>query len=682
MNFKNYLSKRFLIEAALTKGSQRVMADKKLVSGIADAMRDDAFMHPQNFPAGAARQYQKAPDEELAQWFLEEIDKIEAEGYEGTVYSRDGVYSDWIARRYIAGSHNWEDIKGVMNMNMRDWTLLKNRNLLGANHRDIPKFNSVRDVGAYVNTHYEHHLKDIRDAAKAAALKKSMKSALIVDNDDYRVYTVFNRNAARTIGQGTQWCTANSNYAGHYENYSKSAMLFQLIPKEGETDEKGRINKYQFDAGGKDFGAPGGFSFKDVLDHQVQPKIVAEKFPYLYTDLVSELEAKKGPLEEAMVKMNDDPTLNKNPDSKTKVYDIDTEIAKLTKMKDAGYFTDNVRPKKKEEKPEDQEALPPAEPGAETPPPQGNEPMESFNRLVQEMLEGEIDPNMDDSSLRSGSITGSTPQDPLAFEIGDIIRDKYQANNLQVIRVTPNDSHWALSPKAGSLTVKDTKTGKEFDVAGANCKIVSKGNKGTTMENIDKDIAAMLNNLKKYDILKESYAPVIGMVSLGKNRIDELSTDTVKSYKDKADPWNRDKKGDAADATKRYAKGQAAADKRLQEEDEEVDEEEELDEGGKPPWLEKAEKKAEKKEGKDTDDDDEKEELDERDEGKHNNGKTTGFKTVAKKAAAEYGSKEAGERVAGAVRNKMKAAGKLEEDTGPDPEVIAWMKRFDKLGRL
>lgn len=51
--------------------------------------------------------------------------------------------------------------------------------------------------------------------------------------------------------------------------------------------------------------------------------------------------------------------------------------------------------------------------------------------------------------------------------------------------------------------------------------------------------------------------------------------------------------------------------------------------------------------------------LVERDEGKHNNGKTTGFKAVAKKAAKEYGSKAAGERVAGAVRAKMAKAGKL-----------------------
>ncbi len=52
--------------------------------------------------------------------------------------------------------------------------------------------------------------------------------------------------------------------------------------------------------------------------------------------------------------------------------------------------------------------------------------------------------------------------------------------------------------------------------------------------------------------------------------------------------------------------------------------------------------------------------INERDEGKHNNA-TTGFRAVADKAAKTYGSKAAGERVAGAVRNKMKAAGKLEE---------------------
>lgn len=53
--------------------------------------------------------------------------------------------------------------------------------------------------------------------------------------------------------------------------------------------------------------------------------------------------------------------------------------------------------------------------------------------------------------------------------------------------------------------------------------------------------------------------------------------------------------------------------------------------------------------------------LNERDMGKHNNA-VTGFKAVADKAAKEYGSKEAGERVAGAQFQKMKKAGKLEEE--------------------
>lgn len=57
----------------------------------------------------------------------------------------------------------------------------------------------------------------------------------------------------------------------------------------------------------------------------------------------------------------------------------------------------------------------------------------------------------------------------------------------------------------------------------------------------------------------------------------------------------------------------------------------------------------------------------EKDEGKHNNGKTTGFKAVSKKAAAEYGSKEAGDKVAGAIRSKMAKSGTLEESNGATP---------------
>ena len=48
-----------------------------------------------------------------------------------------------------------------------------------------------------------------------------------------------------------------------------------------------------------------------------------------------------------------------------------------------------------------------------------------------------------------------------------------------------------------------------------------------------------------------------------------------------------------------------------------------------------------------------------RDLGKKNIPGKTGFKTVAAKAAKEYGSKAAGQRVAGAVFQNMRRAGKL-----------------------
>ncbi len=527
MRPEELLNEMILTEAvALTKGSQRVMNDKKLVAGLADAMRDDARSHPHNFPPNSSRTFQKSPDEELAQWFLENLDKIEKEGYEGTIYSRDGVYSDWIVRRYIAGSHNWEDIIGVMNMNLRDWTLLKNRNMLDPNHRDIPKFNSVRDVGKYMSTHYADKLEKIRDAAKNAVRNKSAKSVKLVDNDDYRIYTTLNRAAGCALGLGTQWCTANSVSSTNYHNYAGRGMLFQVFPyakevgKDGEVhnvqDEDGKpvLNdktKYQFDAGGKDFSP----NFMDITDTPVKPAQVVEKFPYIYTDLAKALKANKTKMEAAFKEMSADPTLQSD-DFKIKSYEIDEEIEKLHKFVDKGYFTDQVRPKSK---------------GSSAEEPAGGQPQEL-----------------------------PAPEQP-------------------------------------------------------------QGN--PTMENVDKDVAAMLASLKKYDKLVESVSPVLGMVTLG------------------------EKKGDL------------------------------------PPWLKKDDdKKEDKKDDTDSEGGEIDESLNEKDEGKHNNGKTTGFKAVAKNAAKEYGSKEAGEKVAGAVHAKMAKAGKLEEDSTPDPEVLEWMARFSKLGKM
>ena len=472
----------FLTETTLTKGSQRVLNNASMVPDLADAVRDDARAHPQNFPPGSAKAFQKASDEDVAKWFLEQIDKIEREGYEGTIYSRDGVYNEWIVRRYISGSHNWEDLIGVMNMNLRDWTLLKNRGMLQTGHTDVPKFNSVRDIGKYMSTHYHDKLKDIRDAAALAAVKKQSKTAKIVDNDDYKIYTVFNWAGARTVGQGTQWCTANSKSDVNYNNYSNKAMLFQLFPKNPEeVDKTGSIigvrtkgpEKYQFDAGSH--------SFNDIADDKVPAADIVKKFPYLYSDLIAGLKQNKEQLQTAIDTMADDEAL-KSPEAKTKKYDIDAEIEKLKKFKNSGYFTDKVRPRATPDEPE------------------------------QPQLATEEDEMEQDPSMQTGGSIGS-------------------------------------AGPSGS--------GGKYPPGTAPTMPESKINKGKVMENVDKDVAAMLESLKKYDILKESVAPVIGMKTLGeKAKPDFLDVDKdddkkepfKKAVKDKEEKEDKEKVEEGADS--------------------------------------------------------------------------------------------------------------------------------------
>ncbi len=549
MNSLDQLVEAFLIEAALTKGSQRVLADKKLVAGLADAMRDDVQSNPSAFPPGSKVTFKKADDQVLAEWFLENIDRIEREGYEGTVYSRDGVNSDWIVRRYIAGSHSWEDLTGVMNMNLRDWYLLKNRNLLDANHKDLPKFNSVRDVGHYMTTHYKGELDKVRDAAKNAARNKMSKSIKLVDNDDYRIYAALNRPAACALGLGTQWCTANSTYAGHYHTYANKAMLFQVFPyvekKNPETGEDelslNDNEKYQFDAGGP--------NFMNITDRPVSADAVSQRFPYLYSDLVAGLRANKGKIEKIVKDSEEDPLLQ-GPDLAVKKYDVDAEIAKLDKLKDKGFFTDEVRPRKQQaDAPVGDQPQIGAEPTAQQPPQE--QQMESIRDLARAMLEdvtlGHIvqsfkphnqaggesplthgDENLDEEEFDECAGLDSAKQ-RLAQALG-----KGMDEDAPMPDDAGADIGGQVATGGGGSMGAGVGGGGQYPTGTAPTMPESINNKGNNvMENVDKDVAAMLTSLKKYDKLNES---VLGMTTMSmKAPVEEMY-----SYKTKGDGKPKD----------------------------------------------------------------------------------------------------------------------------------------------
>jgi hypothetical protein len=312
-----------------------------MVQDLADTIRDDVMTHPAKFPAGFARQAKKMSDQDLAKWFLDELDKIEARGYEGYIYSRDGVNNEWITRRYIAGSHNWEDIEGTANMNLAKWYYLKNRNLLDVNHQDLWKFNSIRDIGSYMTKHYQEALLDYHKNLLSGMFKKGARAIKLIDNEDYRIFMILNRSAACSYGLGTNWCTANTESRTNYDYYSGASnpagphVLYQLYPKEPEQVNKERFGRvftgaerYQFDAGS--------YSFMDIADDSIRGEIIQEKFPHLYYDMVTALRGKQAQLQEMIDKLKEDPEIKDNPDNMVKNFTINDELRKLAGFINSG----------------------------------------------------------------------------------------------------------------------------------------------------------------------------------------------------------------------------------------------------------------------------------------------------------------------------------------------------------
>lgn len=560
MSLFGKLVNSFLIESvALTKGSQRVMNDKNLVASLAETVRDDARTNPGVFPPNSSRIFARQSDQEVAHWFLESLDKIEKQGYEGTVYSRDGVNSDWITRRYIAGSHNWEDIIGVMNMNLRDWYLLKNRNELDPRHKDLPKFNSVRDVGFYINSHYEDKLKAIRDASRRANESKMAKAPKLIDNEDYRVYVTLNQSANRALGLGTQWCTANSESNYNWNNYSSGGMLFQLLPydksvqgekklismdvkRAGTSAEPVKTNeKFQFDGGS--------ICFNDNYDHRVSPPSkIQDRFPYLYTDLVSALKASKPQLEKMMAELKDDPSYQKD-EFKIKQYNVDDEIKKLDNLK--AFFTDKVRPKAKsiadKQDPRYKYSM--------------HQPVDerknmNISQLAQLMIEGA---EFDDAEV--GDLEGMPAAMGASAGGGVSGGGKYAPGTAptmpeSVEEITENDGHEQNLDAAQREMDSREAEGEDMSGYEIDQKTYEIKKKEPTMENIDKDVKAMMESLKKYDRLVESCAPVLAS-KVKEAAAEEEDADMVEEAREaKEDPEQVSESADTEvlDWMKRFSK--------------------------------------------------------------------------------------------------------------------------------
>ena len=343
-----YKTKRRILKEDLSKGSMTVMSKPNLVASLAEAVRDDSDMNPTYFGGlASAKKLQKMPDQEIAQWFLAQLDRMETEGYRGFVYSRDGVNNLWVVQNYIALRDTWEDITGKMQSVLFDFYALKNRSMLDANHNDLMKFKGVRDLGHYMVTHYDAKLKELRatvlKSARDKFIDKMAKAIPVVSNESYKIYMILNRYAAQKLARGAVWCTGMENTDAHFRSYTSRAALFVLFPNDAEAvsvDQGSRVidgrEKYQFDAGGP--------YFMNIGDRMQPAQVVRQRFPYLYDDLKTGLEANKERLEGIMDTLSQDMALSQDPDAKTLKYDVDKEIEKLGVFIQKGYMTNEQRP--------------------------------------------------------------------------------------------------------------------------------------------------------------------------------------------------------------------------------------------------------------------------------------------------------------------------------------------------
>ncbi len=364
------LVESFLYEnVQLTKGSQSVINNQKLVPDLARRIRRDARLNPGGFEPRFSVTAEKMDDRALVEWFLTQLDNKEKQGYEGIAYSKNGQYVPWIVDKYISGGHTWEDINGTMSMNLSKYDYLKKRNLLDPLHQNLPIFKSIRDLGQYLVYHYEQALSDYNDKMKALSMKKSIRAWKLIDNEDYKIYITLNRASNIFLGQGTTWCTSGSDNNNYYFTYANRSMLFQLFPYDAPevSIQKGarRIEgkeRYQFDASsGEDNHY---VNFMNIADLSPDRDYIKQRFPYLYHDLVTALTAQKSDIENYIKTNSEDTELMAKDDTKIIQYNLDSEIRKLSKFINAGWMVDQPRPVVKDKKDGGEETPPPALPAA------------------------------------------------------------------------------------------------------------------------------------------------------------------------------------------------------------------------------------------------------------------------------------------------------------------------------
>lgn len=131
-------------------------------------------------------------------------------------------YTPWLAKMYANGSAYLEDILSTAKEHLIKFNKLKKRNKLPSPRNDIMRYDDIADLYSVMDEYPDEDEKPLTDKGE---------SKVVYEDNTIRVIEPLNKEAACYYGQGTRWCTAATRGSNYFNEYSKDAPLFIVLPK-------------------------------------------------------------------------------------------------------------------------------------------------------------------------------------------------------------------------------------------------------------------------------------------------------------------------------------------------------------------------------------------------------------------------------------------------------------------
>ncbi|MGA1047708.1 MAG: hypothetical protein ACO3UU_06835 [Minisyncoccia bacterium] len=313
------------------KSWQKIKQDPRASKLISIAFRQDHTI-PKN---SLAKVGPKPSDEDVVDEFGKLVDNALSNTNYGDI-SKDGKFDDWIARQYLNGFLEYEDISGEASDTLGSWKALSIRGLLKPEHQDFNKFRNLTSLQRLVRMgEYPNLLKQIADAERIQKAKRDAKMVTLIDNDRFYVAIPMNYGACYVFnnaeGYQASFCTGGSSGMTWFNRYADEGPIITVFDKQNMDDING---KWQIHA----------YTNQLVNARQTNryngPREFGELFPGLMIDITKAMRDKAAEIKQASKII---PGL---PDG----YNVDTAIQQLreqfpnafTKRPETTSATDNL----------------------------------------------------------------------------------------------------------------------------------------------------------------------------------------------------------------------------------------------------------------------------------------------------------------------------------------------------